>query len=328
MPARLHYTTPLVTTTEELIFPDEGMYLLRLLLLFLAAEDAAPLPSHAQPTNSAALVSAVSAAAEAGDPRAQHDLGVFYMNGTGVPQSTELALFWWNKSASQGDPIAQTKLGWCYFEGRGVPTSHSVAAEWFRAAADQGIAEAQFSLAWLYLNGDGVQTNVTEGIHLLTSAADQNHARAASDLALLYASGRFVDKNETEAFRWFRKAAAGGDREAQYNLGVVWAKGTGTKPDLVQAYRWFSIAARAGHPKARAAINEIAPDMTKDQIALATAQAGAWGLAMPAQLITPHTKPPATKWTPALTYLSLLAALFFAILAFNYLRHRPGNRRR
>lgn len=64
------------------------MYIARFSLLCVAAQAAALLlafPAIAQPTNPTALLSAVTAAAEAGDPRARHDLGVFCMNGTGVP---------------------------------------------------------------------------------------------------------------------------------------------------------------------------------------------------------------------------------------------------
>ena len=45
--------------------------------------------------------------------------------------------------ANEGDFLAQFALGWMYFAGKWVPNSEELAIEWFRKSAEQGFANAQ-----------------------------------------------------------------------------------------------------------------------------------------------------------------------------------------
>jgi uncharacterized protein len=61
-------------------------------------------------------------AAEQGYAAAQTNLGVYYQNGEGVPQSYyEDAVLWYRKAAKQGHAAAQNNLAVCYVYGQGVP---------------------------------------------------------------------------------------------------------------------------------------------------------------------------------------------------------------
>src|SRR5689334_10857400 len=73
--------------------------------------------------------------------------------------------------AEAGDPRAQTALAELYLTGRGVPLSGLVAARWLRRAVAQNDADAQARLGALLLNGRGVRMNTGEGARLLRLAA-------------------------------------------------------------------------------------------------------------------------------------------------------------
>ncbi len=76
--------------------------------------------------------------AEAGDARAQYDLGVMYDRGDGVPQSDEEALKWYKMAAKQGEARAQYNLGLMYANGQGVPQDYVEAYFWISLSAAQG----------------------------------------------------------------------------------------------------------------------------------------------------------------------------------------------
>ena len=59
--------------------------------------------------------------AEAGDPRAQYNLGSLYYDGRGVPQDRDLAIKWWGEAAGQGVIEAQHNLGLVFLSGDGAP---------------------------------------------------------------------------------------------------------------------------------------------------------------------------------------------------------------
>ncbi len=96
-------------------------------------------------------IAALRAKAEAGDPKAQNNLGVLYANGQGVPKDYAKAAHWYRLAANQGNAFAQYDLGVLYATGQGVPKDYGKAAHWYRLAANQGFASAQNNLGVLYL---------------------------------------------------------------------------------------------------------------------------------------------------------------------------------
>ncbi len=59
-------------------------------------------------------------AAEQGYAAAQHNLGVMYAHGKGVPENDKIAVKWYTKAAEQGHGNAQHNLGVMYDKGHGV----------------------------------------------------------------------------------------------------------------------------------------------------------------------------------------------------------------
>ena len=76
-------------------------------------------------------------AAEQGDAGAQHDLGVMYANGQGVPQDYQEAVKWSRRAAEQGEDYAQFVLGGMYFLGQGVRKNDVQAHKWLNLAASR-----------------------------------------------------------------------------------------------------------------------------------------------------------------------------------------------
>ncbi len=60
-----------------------------------------------------------------------------YYNGEGVPQDYAKALQWWHKAAEQGDAKAQHNLGLMYDYGLGVPQDYVQAHMWYNLAASR-----------------------------------------------------------------------------------------------------------------------------------------------------------------------------------------------
>ena len=161
-------------------------------------------------------------AAELGHSGGQAQLGLLYMNGTGVQQDYALAAKWLLQSAmtvspprkftkakqeahleaapsptttppSQGNESAQFNLGLCYANGTGVDKNSRLAAEWYEKAASKGFAAAQHNLGVMLENGNGVAKNPSLAVSWYTKAADQGHSLSQFNLGACYHSG--VGKN-------------------------------------------------------------------------------------------------------------------------------------
>jgi len=88
--------------------------------------------------------------ARAGNPDAQHLLGLMYYMGRGVARDYKQALAWHLKAAEQGKADAQYVVGAMYYTGNAVPQDQKHAVTWFRKAAEQGHGEAQHALGLMY----------------------------------------------------------------------------------------------------------------------------------------------------------------------------------
>ena len=78
---------------------------------------------------------------------------------------------WYRKAADQGYADAQHNLGVMYLNGDGVPKDSAEAVKWFRKAAEQGLADSQYNLGGLYANGNGVPRDEIEGLAWFNIAA-------------------------------------------------------------------------------------------------------------------------------------------------------------
>jgi uncharacterized protein len=134
--------------------------------------------------NYAVALKEITPLAKAGNPDAQHLLGLMYYMGRGVARDYKQAFTWHEKAARQGKADAQYVIGAMYYTGNAVPQDHKLALYWFRKSAEQGHAEAQYALGLMYrYHVDGMPQDVVIAYMLWNLAAANGHANAANQRA-------------------------------------------------------------------------------------------------------------------------------------------------
>jgi TPR repeat protein len=117
--------------------------------------------------------------ANQGDADAQFNLALLYFQGTGTPQDTKQAVYWYTKAAEQGHVNAQYFLGSLYLEGHGeeAPQDTKKAIYWLTKAAEQGHVNAIYSMGHIYHYGHGeeVPHDYKQAFFWYTKAAEQGH---------------------------------------------------------------------------------------------------------------------------------------------------------
>lgn len=103
-------------------------------------------------------------AAEQGDARAQHLLGVLYVHGLGVAQNYQEGIKWLNAAATRGHLDAQLELARLYQSGEGVSRDYRETARWYRQAAEQGDVGAQLLIGDIYAFGRGVPQDFVQAL--------------------------------------------------------------------------------------------------------------------------------------------------------------------
>ena len=189
--------------------------------------------------------------AEAGDAKAQYNLGVCYAKGEGVTKEFKDAVSWWTKAAEQDFVLAQHDLGNCYYNGDGINKDYKEAVMWYTKSSVKGYAASQYNLGNCYFYGTGVGKDEKEAVKWYTKSAEQGNPQAQYNLARCYSTGAGVAKNEKEAVKWYTKSADRGYMSGQFCLGLCYYKGIGVEKDEKKAVKLFTQSALSGHPTAQ-----------------------------------------------------------------------------
>jgi TPR repeat protein len=91
----------------------------------------------------------------------------------------------WRPLAEEGDPIAQFNLGLLYLDGHGVPQSDAEAVNWFRRAAEQDYAQAQHNLGAMYGKGQGVKRDFIQAYKWLNICAAKGNSGCVTQRDLI-----------------------------------------------------------------------------------------------------------------------------------------------
>lgn len=185
--------------------------------------------------------------AKQGNAVAQHNLGVIYENGKGVPLDYSEAFQWYLKAAESDYAPSQINLGRMYDSGTGVGLDHRVARRWYLKAAEQGVAEAQYNIGFKSLEGEGIAQDYNEAERWFRRAASQGLANAQYALGNMYREGLGVTKDYKAAARWYTLAAEQGNYRGQALLGAMYIDGQGVTQDYNIALKWLTLAAEQGH---------------------------------------------------------------------------------
>lgn len=222
----------------------------------------------------------VAKAADKGDGRAMHQLGIRYAYGnSGVPQSEREAIKWFwraansgelysigdialirfgglfpdnrgykkiamlhRKAASLGDCHAMYRLGKLYEIGQGVRQSYKGASFWYGKAAKIGYHQAMFSLGRLYENNYEVKQNYSVSAELYSRASELGNVDAMKSLGYFYERGYGLTQNYNEAANLYLMAATKGNIEAMIALAKLYEAGSGVTKCFSKAEYWYVMA--------------------------------------------------------------------------------------
>lgn len=113
------------------------------------------------------------------------------------------------QEANAGDPLAQHELGLRYLMGDGISPDTSLAVYWVKKAADQNLASAKYNYAIFLINGIGVQWNPFAAFQYFKSAAKDGMVQAQYVLGVLYTDNLITKRNWNLAYYWIKKSAEG-----------------------------------------------------------------------------------------------------------------------
>ncbi|WP_334192002.1 tetratricopeptide repeat protein [Pararhodobacter sp.] len=190
-------------------------------------------------------------AAEAGDPVAQNIVGVAYDDGLGYAADPVAARYWLTRAAEAGDARAQLNLGQLLRDGRsGIAVDMVAARHWIQSASDLGYGPASSALGRMVERGIGGPVDLSEALRLYRIGQAAGDPWASEYLAHLYLNGTGVPQDEALARRYFSEAAAGGVAQAQSNYGYMLETGAGGPVDLAQAEALYRQAMTGGYARA------------------------------------------------------------------------------
>ena len=133
--------------------------------------------------------------AEAGNLKAQYEVGIMYLKGKGVETDGRKARSWIGKAADRGVNKAVTRLGILYYKGEGGAKDYRQALKLFRGVSSDSVL-AQYYLGEMYADGKGVSRNYTTAIEWYEKAADGGFQRA---------SGKIINMDEEQKMEKRRK---------------------------------------------------------------------------------------------------------------------------
>ena len=109
----------------------------------------------------------------------------------------------------------------------------------------------------------------------LEPLAEQADPDAQFMVGFMYFHGRGVDRDYDEGMRLFGAAAEEGHAEAQYHLAIGHARPAASQ-DLVEAHVWATLAGQQGYRAAEQLKEDIAGQMTEDQVREARKRVSEW----------------------------------------------------
>jgi TPR repeat protein len=119
------------------------------------------------------------------------------------------------RNANAGDPLAQHELGLRYLTNDGFPADTVKAAYWIQKAALGKLAPARYNYGLLLNNGWGVPWNPFEAYRQFHAAALDGMKEAAYVTGLLLTDNLTVPRSYREAYRWETIAADSGYEPAR-----------------------------------------------------------------------------------------------------------------
>ena len=177
-------------------------------------------------------------------------------------------------AADAGNPVAQFQLGLTRIEAGDIAEGAAL----LKQAADADQPAALYRLAKLHESGQGVAQDDTAARRLIERAARGGNRIAMHDLALYYTEGRGgLEADMLTARSWFEQAALRGVLDSQYNLALLSESADGgLVPNREDALFWYSVAASKGDQYAIGRRDALRPLLQGDAAARVDARVAAF----------------------------------------------------
>jgi TPR repeat protein len=176
------------------------------------------------------------------------------------------------RRANAGDPVAQHELGIRYLTGIGVDADTVRAAFWIKKAADQNVTPARFNMAILCYHGWGIPWNPFESHRYFLSAAELDMPEAQYAVAVSFVENLIMPEDWAEGHRWMKKASDAGYKPATEVLKTFEQKLAGLAADSAVRPTRDSSAAR-GYQSVIAARVPVPIDFAEDTVSTSKDQA-------------------------------------------------------
>jgi TPR repeat protein len=202
----------------------------------------------AMPIPADAAREALQKRAEAGDAKAQVDLGRA-LEEDGAPADKAASTGWYRKAAMAGNADGAWRLGFATMEGVGTARDVPAGFEWLRQSVNiSQDADHMATLAMMLATTGGDQN---EAMQWAQMAADKGSPKGFEVLGMARLTGKWgLPKDPALAEQLFTTAAQKGDLNTQVALGKLYFSGAFERKDPAAGIHWLQIAADGGSGEA------------------------------------------------------------------------------
>mgnify|MGYP003673710999 FL=1 len=190
-------------------------------------------------------------AARAGDPTANHNLGLLYRFGRRRPKNPKLAEACFKRAAEQGLVVSYNHYADLLLE-RGA---NKEAITWYERGIARKDTTCMLSLGNELVSGKAVERDIKRALKLFVEGAELGSPSCAHMGAMMMERGLGTEgkkKDWAGAAALYERAAKGGDPASMLALAEILGTGRGVGKDLKASEAWYQRAIKAADPPGEA----------------------------------------------------------------------------
>jgi len=168
----------------------------------------------------------------------------------------------YKKLALEDNPEAMNALGIMYSKGVGTPSNINMAIEWFEKSASLKYGPAFMNLGLLYKDGLDISQDFQKAVHYFEKGTNTPFPSNHYYLGYMKYKGLGCKQSYQDAISLFRKAISFGNISSMYMLGLCFRNGYGIEANIDSAKFWIDKAANKGYKFAKEELEESEPEKT------------------------------------------------------------------
>ena len=158
------------------------------------------------------------------DPFAQHELGLRYLTGQGMPKDTTRAIYWIQQAVKRNLTVAWFNYAIMLNNGIGVDWNPFEAYKYFKSAAKNGMPEAQFVYGIYLTDNLVVNRNFSEAYYWVKKSADQNFKPAKETIKDFQKMGIELPEKSHEADETINSSPQAMITSEPNSQAAIWGK--------------------------------------------------------------------------------------------------------